>query len=64
VTKEQHYVVTFDRRPVAGPGALDGLRRMDLDEARSTLRLASRIPKHGRIIDTQTLEPVGAGHEQ
>lgn len=58
MTEEPQYVVTFDRRTVVGPGALDGLRRMGLDEARRTLRLAARIPKHGQIIDCTTLEPV------
>lgn len=55
---DDQYVVTFDRRPVVGPGALDGLRRTTLEFARETLRIASRIPKHGRIIDAETLEEV------
>lgn len=52
------YVVTFDPRPVAGPGAIDGLRRMTLREARRVLVLAASIPKHGRIIDADTLAEV------
>lgn len=50
------YVVTFDPRPVVGIGALDGLRRTTLESARETLAWAARIPKHGRIIDIETLE--------
>lgn len=50
------YVVTFDPRPVVGPGALDGLRRMTLPEAQEIKALALRIPKHGRVIDVETLE--------
>jgi hypothetical protein len=50
------YVVTFNPRPIAGPGAISGLRRMPLDEARKVLTLAARIPKHGRIVDAATLE--------
>ena len=49
------YVVTFDPRPVAGPGAIDGLRRMPLDGARGVLTEAGRIPKHGRIVNADTL---------
>ena len=52
------YVVTFDPRPVAGPGAIAGLRRMSLDDARRLLADAARIPHHGRIIDADTLETV------
>lgn len=52
------YVVTFDPRPVAGPGAIEGLRRMTLAEAHATLTVADRIPKSGRIIDAVTLATV------
>ena len=52
------YVVTFDRRPVVGPGAIDGLRQMSLAEARKLVAEAGRIPKYGRIISTETLEEV------
>lgn len=54
-------MVTFDRRPVVGPGALGGLRRMTLDEARRTVRLAARIPKRGRIINAMTLAEISSG---
>jgi hypothetical protein len=50
------YVVTFDPRPIVGPGAIDQLRRMPLADAEATLALAARIPKHGRIVDADTLE--------
>ena len=50
------YVVTFDQRPVTGPGAVDGLRRMTLAEARKLRDYAARIPKRGRIVNTETLE--------
>lgn len=52
------YVVTFDPRPVSGPGAIAGLQRMTLDQARETLTIAARIPKRGRIIDAATLSEV------
>ena len=52
------YVVTFDPRPICGPGSVDYLRRMTLAEARETLRIAARIPMHGRIVDVDTLEVV------
>jgi hypothetical protein len=52
------YVVTFDPRPVTGPGAIEGLRRMPLDEARGVLTEAGRIPKHGRIVNAVTLDVV------
>jgi hypothetical protein len=52
------YVVTFDQRPVVGIGALSGLRRMTLIDARSLIALAGRIPKRGRIIDVETLAVV------
>ena len=58
------YVVTFDPRPVTGPGAIGGLRRMTLREARDVLTLAASIPKRGRIVDAETLEvtsPVDPG---
>lgn len=49
------YVVTFNPCPITGPGALDGLRRMTLDEARTVVATAARIPKRGRIINADTL---------
>lgn len=52
------YVVQFDSRPVVGAGALRGLRQMSLSDARALVELASKIPKHGRIIDVETLETV------
>jgi hypothetical protein len=52
------YVVTFDQHPVVGIGALSGLRRMTLTDARSLIALAGRIPKRGRIIDAETLAVV------
>jgi hypothetical protein len=60
------YVVTFDPRPIVGAGALAGLRRMTLAEARETAAVAARIPKVGRIIDAETLaeySPTPAGPE-
>lgn len=53
-----HYVVTFDSRPVIGPGALTGLKRMPLADARKLKEDAARIPKWGHIIDTETLTEV------
>ncbi len=53
-----HYVVTFDPRPVIGPGALDGLKRMPLADARKLKSDAALIPKWGHIIDTNTLTEV------
>lgn len=53
------YVVTFDQREITGPGAIDGLKRMTLGEATALLELAARIPKHGRIVNAQTLATVG-----
>jgi hypothetical protein len=50
------FVVTFDPRPVYGPGAIDGLRRMSLADARALLDLAASIPKRGRIVNAATLE--------
>lgn len=58
MSAEGEYVVTFDRRPVAGPGAITGLRRMTLDDARKVVVLASRIPKTGRIIDAGSLQEI------
>lgn len=49
------YVVTFDPRPVSGAGAVAGLRRMPLAEARDLTAVASRIPKCGRIVNAETL---------
>lgn len=49
------YVVTFDPRPVVGVGALIGLRRMSLSDARDVIALAARIPKRGRVINVETL---------
>lgn len=54
------YVVTFSREKIAGPGALDSLRRVTWTEAHAILREAAHIPKHGRIVNAQTLEIVGA----
>lgn len=48
------YVVTFDRRPVAGPGAIEGLKRMPLAEAHSLV--TDTHPRHGRIVNAKTLE--------
>lgn len=50
------FVVTFNPDPVVGPGAIDGLRRMSLDDARKLIEFA--IPMHGRIINAGTLEEV------
>lgn len=49
------YVVTFDPRPVAGPGALKGLRRMTLSDARS---LRADAVRDGRIVNASTLATV------
>lgn len=54
------YVVTFDPRPVTGPGALNGLRRMSKDEALALVKTARRIPKTGRVIDALTFETIDA----
>ena len=54
------YVVTFDPRPVTGPGALEGLRRMPKVEALNLLETARRIPKNGRVVDAVTFETVEA----
>ena len=49
------YVVTFDPRPVTGPGAIKGLRRMTLDEARKLK--ADALPyRDGRIVEADTLQ--------
>lgn len=53
---DRSHVVTFDPRPVTGPGALDGLRRMSLQEARELQRGA--FPRIGRIINADTLAEV------
>lgn len=58
MSTEDEYVVTFDQRPVSGPGAITGLRRMTLDDARETVAIASRIPKAGRIIDAGSLHEI------
>lgn len=50
------YVVTFARGPITGPGALDGLRRMSLADARTLLVTAAGIPKAGRIVHALTLD--------
>jgi hypothetical protein len=50
------YVVTFDRRPIHGPGALTGLRRMTLDDARRLVAFAH--PRTGRIVHVGTLAVV------
>lgn len=55
---ELRYVVTFNPRPVTGPGSIDGLRRMTLPDARALRTEASRIPKSGRIVDAETLEVI------
>lgn len=47
------YVVTFDHR---NPTVTRHLRRMTLDEARSLVVLAVRIPKRGIIVNVDTLE--------
>jgi hypothetical protein len=52
------YVVTFDSRPVYGPGAIEGLQRMPLADAYGVLSEAGRIPKRGRIVNARTLETV------
>jgi len=50
------YVVTFDRRHAITASTLNGLRRMTLSDARATIALADRIPKHGMIVNVETLE--------
>lgn len=55
---DERYVVTFSREAIVGPGAVDGLRRMTLADARSLVGYAARIPKHGRVIDAHTLEVI------
>lgn len=53
------HAVTFDPRPIAGPGSLDGLRRMTLADARSLVEDAAKgRRRRGRIIDTRTLAEV------
>lgn len=58
MSTEDEYVVTFDRRPVSGPGAITGLRRMTLADAQETVAIASRIPKTGRIINAISLHEI------
>lgn len=52
------FVVTFDSRPVAGPGAIAGLRRMTFEEARKVHTRAAGDSRHGRIINAETLAEV------
>ena len=52
------YVVTFARGPIVGAGALNGLRRMSLADARALLATAANIPKAGRIVHALTLDAV------
>jgi len=52
------YVVTFNPDRIAGPGAIDGLRRMTLADARKLVAGAALIPMHGRIVNAETLEVV------
>jgi hypothetical protein len=49
------YVVTFNPRPVVGPGCLKGLRRMTLADARS---LRADAIRDGRIVHAGTLATV------
>lgn len=46
------YVMTNNPRPVTGPGAFDGLKRMSLAEAREV------VPMRGRIFHVETLTDV------
>lgn len=48
------YVVTFDTRTIDGPGAVSGLRRMTIDEARG-LRDFAAATHTGRIVNVETL---------
>ena len=52
------YVLTFNPDPIAGPGAIEGLRHWTLAEARDLQAYAATVPMHGRIVDTVTLEGV------
>lgn len=52
------FVVTFNPRPITGPGSVDQLRQMSLQEARELVAYAASIPKHGRIVNVETLEVV------
>jgi hypothetical protein len=54
------YVVTFNPGPIAGPGAIDGLRHWTLQEARDLRAYAATVPMSGRIVDVETLEVVDA----
>jgi hypothetical protein len=57
IAREAEVVVTFDPRPVIGPGAIDGLRRMSLDAAHKLV--ADARPRRGRIVRVETLEVIG-----
>lgn len=50
------YVVTFNQNDLTD---VSQLRHMSLADAQSLLALAARIPKHGRIVNVETLEIVG-----
>jgi hypothetical protein len=52
------YVVSLDTRPIAGPGALTGLRRMSLTEAREVAALAVRALRRPRIVHVDSLTVV------
>lgn len=52
------YVVTLDARPITGPGALTGLRRMPIAEAREVAALAARTMRHPRIVHVDTFAVV------
>lgn len=54
------YVVTLDRRPITGPGAITGLRRMPIGEARDVAALAVRAMRRPRIVHADTLAVVAA----
>lgn len=57
MTDKETYVVTFDPRPVAGPGAIAGLKRMTLTEARK-LRAFAMPTMVGRVVNATTLDTV------
>ncbi len=52
------YVVTFDPRPIAGAGSIQGLARMTLSDARALVADAARVPKRGRIVHAETLDVI------
>jgi hypothetical protein len=56
VNLDKLYVVTFARGSIAGPGALNGLRRMPLADARGLRGFAA--PMRGRIVNATTLREV------